>query len=171
MKQRVIAGLVYATSALCPLEFLDFLSGAEPSPHPMTAWARTFVVSTFTAAVLFAIGCVLLFLTLRWATICSLFASVLSLPFIFGAATTLRSENFTWAVLYRPETVTAVVTSIVSCIYSINSLRLSRRNDNDAVERGMNWKLFAAGCYFATMLFAANWRSIADWLFKLRYGS
>jgi hypothetical protein len=151
-RRKVVADLIYGTSALCIFGYASFLDGMEPPKG-------TFEYVLFVAAAIFVIACVLSFFTLGWAAVSALVATLLSSPIIYSGA-------FYWAhdlpgrINYYPDEVTAPFSSIVAGFYAIRQLWLSSRAGGLIAPRKRWWLLPAAFFYAVTMLAIANWHVI-----------
>jgi len=162
-KRRLVSAVVYATSTITVVGIVDFLYGAAPDVSRL-------VYLLIAGIALFGLACALSFFTPRWATICALCAAALLWPLLapeFGRMNWGR--NLGWLIRYEPDTPMAILSLLVSSIYSIRQLRFLRTG-TDSSERRMGWALLAAVLYGVATPAAANWRSIWDWCFKLRYG-
>ena len=164
-KRRVVAALLYATTTICLFGFVDFLYGAEP---PISHLVYLLIAGT----VLFGFACTLSLFVPKLATVCALCAAALSWVLLsseFGRMD--RGRNLVWLITYEPDTPAAILSLIVSSVYATLQFSFFLRTDDGPSERNVRWALPAAVLYALAMLAVANWRSIWDWCFRLRYGS
>ena len=164
-KQRLVAALIYATTAICLFGFVDSLYSAGPRTSHLV-----YILITGTA--LFGFACALSFFMPQWATVCALSAAALSWPLLslqFGSMGWGR--NLVWLTSYEPDTPIAILSLIVSSVYAICQLGLLLRSGTSLSLRKMRWSLPAAVLYAVVMATAANWPGIWGWCFKLRYGT
>ncbi len=163
--RRLVAALIYATTTICLFGFVDFLYGAGPRTSHLV-----YVLVAGTA--LFGFACALSFFIPQWATVCALSGAALSWPLLslqFGRMGWGR--NLVWLISYEPDTPTAILTLIVSSVYAICQLRLLLRTGGNLSEHKMRWALPATVLYAVVMSGAANWPTVWEWCFRLRYGS
>ncbi|MGA9758661.1 MAG: hypothetical protein WBQ51_09880 [Candidatus Sulfotelmatobacter sp.] len=163
-KRKIVAALIYGTSAFCVFFYFEFLDSMEPP-------RSDFEYVLLGAAAMFAIASVLSFFKSRWAAICALAAAILSSPLLYSARL-YWAHNIAWRLNYGPDELTARISLIVAVVYSIRQLWLSFRTGGGLIEpKSKWWVLPATTLYAITMLAIANWHGIWDWLFRLRYGS
>jgi hypothetical protein len=163
-ERRLVAALIYATTTVRLFGYGDFLYGAGPRTSHL---AHILIAGTS----LFGIACALSFFVPQWATVCALSAAALSWPLLslqFGRMGWGR--NLVWLISYEPDTPTAILSLIVSSVYAICQLRLLLRTGSDLRERKMRWALPATVLYAVAVSVIANWPTIWEWCFKLRYG-
>ena len=168
MKQKILSAVIYATAAFTLSQFFDSLYGAGPVTSHLglihVAIAGTILVAGASISSLFG---------RRVGIVCGLGGSILSWPYFaivipaipWGSVVSIFPYS-NWA-----ELLTAILALVVSSAYSLNQLRALHRGHDDLAGRNMGLKLAAALFYAAGMFVLTNWRSIWDWLFRLRYGN
>jgi hypothetical protein len=121
MKQRLLAAIVYLSTAVAQAVFFDGLYGAGPVTHHLTL-----VHSAIAGAILFAIACPLSLFMSRFGILCGLTASILSWPFFgillfatpWSSLVSLLVHSADWRDHY-----TAIVMLIISSACSVSGLR------------------------------------------------
>ncbi len=163
-KRKVVAALIYGTSAFCVFFYFEFLDSMEPP-------RSNFEYVLLGAAAIFAIAGVLSFFTMRWAAISALAAAILSSPLLYSARF-YWAHNVAWRLNYEPDDLTARISLIVAAVYAIRQLWLSFRTGGWLIEPMSRWWMLpGATLYAMTMLAIANWHGIWEWLFRLRYST
>lgn len=168
MRQKILAALIYATAAFTLVQFFDYLYAGEPPTDHLVLIYPAIAGTIFLAA-----ACILSLFTLRAGVVCGLSGSILSWPCFFVAITAIPWGSVVsifpysnWRFL-----LTAILALVVSSAYSVNRLRVLLRGRDDLEGRNMGLKIAVALSYTAGIFVLTNWRSIWDWLFRLRYGN
>ena len=130
MKQRIVPAILYATTALSLLGFIEAIYGAGP-----VLFHRGLVYCTIAGAILFGVAGVLAFLTKQLAIFFALIACALSwselYPVMFSP---LPWSDLVWFVRYRPDQSTAFLCLIASTVYSlVQLLRRSRQRSRKPI--------------------------------------
>ena len=168
MKRKILSAVIYATTAFALAQFFDGLFAGEAVTDQLRL---TYLAIAGT--ILFAAACIVSLFTLRIGVVCGLGGSILSWPYFaigmptipWGSVVSIFPYS-NWAFV-----LTAILGLVVSSAYSINQLRLFLRRGDDHRSRNMGLKLAVAFVYAAGIFALTNWRSIWDWLFRLRYGN
>jgi hypothetical protein len=166
MKRKIISAIVYAATSVALAGFFDALYGAGPVTRYLAL-----IHLAIAGTVLFAVACVLSLFTLRVGVVCGLAGSVLSWPYFAIQISTIPWGS-TVSILSHAnwqDVLTAILALVVSSVYSVNRLRLSLRGSTNSEDGKMRLKLVAALLYAAAVVGLATFRSIGDWLVKLRY--
>ena len=168
MKQKILSVVIYATTALALGQFFDALFAGEPVTDHLGL-----IYLAIAGTILSATACILSLFTLRVGVVCGLGGSILSWPCFAVAMPTIPWGSVVsifpysnWRFL-----LTSILALVVSSTYSVNRLRVQLRGREDLEGRNMGLKLVVALSYTAGIIVLTNWRSIWDWLFKLRYGN
>jgi hypothetical protein len=130
MKQRrLVAALIYATTAMCLFGLIDSFYGSGPRTSHL-------VYILIAGSALFGFACALSFFMPQWATVCALSAAALSWPILSLQLGHLGwGRRLVWLISYEPDRPTAVLSLIVSSVYAICPLGLLLRTDNSPSER------------------------------------
>ncbi len=168
MKQKILSAVIYATTALALAQFLDGLYAGEPITHH-----RALIHLAIAGTILFAAACILSLFTLRVGVVCGLAGGILSWPCFAVGMTAIpwRSVVSIFSYSNWSFVLTSILALVVSSAYSVNRLRVLLRSRNDRKERNMGLKLAAVLFYAAGIFVLTNWRSIWEYLYRLRYGS
>jgi hypothetical protein len=119
MKYRAILAAIYAITTLCLGSFLDYLYNGEPiTRHLGLIHAAT------VGAILFAVACVLSVFSLRLGIVCALVACILSWSYFCIQLSIIPWGDLIWFARYRPGTLAAILSLIVSSAYSVIMARL-----------------------------------------------
>jgi hypothetical protein len=123
MKQKVISAVIYAVTTLALAAFFDGLYGGESLTRHLV------LIHVATAgAVLFAVACVSCIFSPRFGIVCALAACILSWPFFSGNLfAILKVWRSLFSVVHYSnwgDSLAAVVTLIISSIYSLSRLPL-----------------------------------------------
>jgi hypothetical protein len=151
-----------------PRVFWEALYGAGPVTRYMGV-----IHLAITGTIVLAAACILSLFTLRLGAVFALAGSVLAWPYF-----AIQMPKIPWGsiVSVLPHAnwhyeLTTIVVLVVSTGYSANHLWLLRRGRDDLDGRKMGFELVAALLYAIGIFGLSNWRTIWDWLFRLRYGS
>lgn len=159
----LIAALIYATAAVCLLEYLDFRIGME---QPRSALKYPLMAGI----ALFAAASVLSFFKMRWATVCALMGVILSWPLPSLQLLAIFGRDSFWLLIYHPDVPTTAVSLLVASVYALFQRRLSLQSVGDTGGRKPAWALPTAVVYSVTMVSVANWPGIWDACLRFRYG-
>lgn len=167
MKQKILSGIIYATTALALAQFLDGLYAGEPITHHLGL-----IHLAIAGTILLAAACVLSLFTQRVGIVCGLAGAILAWPYFAVGITSIPWGSVVsifpysnWAFV-----LTSILALVVSSVYSANRLRVLLRGRSELEGRNMGVKLTAALFYAGGIFVLTNWRSIWDYLYRLRYG-
>jgi hypothetical protein len=168
MKRKILSVVVYATTTLALGVFWDALYGSGPVTRYLGV-----IHLAITGTIVLVAACILSLFALRLGVVFALAGSVLSWPYF-----AIQMPKIPWGsiVSVLPHAnwqyeLTAIVALVVSTSYSANQLRLLLHGRDDLDRRKIGFKLVAAVLYAISIFGLTYWRSIWDWLFRLRYGS
>lgn len=167
MKQRVLSAVIYATTAFALAQLFDAIFAGEP----VTAYLGVIYLA-IAGTILFAAACFLSLFAMRVGVVFGLGGCILAWPWLALAISTVPWARVIsiFPVSNWPEVLTTILALVVANAYSLNRLRLLLRRRNDLEGRNVGLKLAVALSYAAGIFVLTNWRSIWDWLFRLRYG-
>jgi hypothetical protein len=165
MRQRSISAAIYAITALGIGGYIDAAHGG----NPVTQLPGRIVAATIGVA-LFAVACVLVLFLRRVGVLLASVAAILSWPAFAVELAAIWSDP-SGIVRYQPDTAAAMVTMCVASVYLMTQSRSLLRCCGECDGRNMRLKLLGVLLYAAAVLGFANWRSVWEWLFRLRYGS
>jgi hypothetical protein len=168
VKRKILSGAIYATTAFALAQFFDALYAGEPVTDHLGL-----IYLAIAGTILFAAACILSLFTVRVGVVCGLGGGVLSWPAFAIAIPTIPWGSVVSIFPYAnwPFLLTAILALVVSSVYSVNRLRVLVRGRDDLEEPYMGLKLAVALSYSMGIFVLTNWRSIWDWLFRLRYGN
>jgi hypothetical protein len=167
VRRKIITALVYAATAFAFAIYFDSLYGAGPVTHGL--W---FIDLAFVGMVLFAVACILSFFALRIGLVCAGAGGLLSWPAFAFAMFKIPWGRIVSILPYSNwlDLLMAIVTLIVSSIYSVSQTPSLFRGREEVQSRNLGLRLVAALAYAAGVFFVGNWRGTWDWLFRLHYG-
>jgi heme exporter protein D len=167
MRRKIITALVYASTAFAFAMYFDSLYGAGPVTHGL--W---FINLATVGMALFAAACILSFFALRTGFVCAAAGGLLSWPAFAVAMFKIPWGRIVSILPYSNwlDLSMAIVTLIVSSVYSVSQARSLFRGREEVQSRNSGLRLVAALAYAVGVFFAAYWRGIWDWFFRLRYG-
>ena len=119
MAQKLLAALVYGVTGVSFGSFFEALYAGEP-----IAFHLTLIHLATAGAVLFAVACFVCLFSLRLGGVLGVFARLFSWPFLGIELAAFPWRNLIWAVHYRPETLSALVTLTLSSICSMARISL-----------------------------------------------
>jgi hypothetical protein len=165
VRRNAISAVVYAATAYSLAEFLDGLYGMGPFTGPVKL-----IYLAIAGTVLFFLACILSLFTWRVGAFCAVVGSAFSWPLFALPIQMIRWRRVLSILSYSnwSDLLVAIFALGVSTVYSAIQMRRPLRRTG---ERRMVTKLALALIYDAGILVSMNWRGIADWLFRLRYGS
>ena len=168
MKRKAIPALLYLTTAFAFAMYFDSLYGAGPVARGL--W---FLKLATVGMVLFASACILSFLSLRVGLLSASAAALLSWPAFAIAVFKIPWTSIISILPYSNwlDLLIAIVTLVVSSVYSVRQAVLLFRGRTGTEMRNIGLRLVAAVLYALGVAVVAYWRGIWDWLFRLRYGS
>ena len=168
MKQKILSAVIYATTALALAQFLDDLYAGEPVTDHLGL-----IYLAIAGTILFAAACILSLFTLRVGVVCGLGGGILSWPVFAIAIPRIPWGSVVSIFPYSNwrYVLTAILALVVSSAYTVNRLRVLLRGRNDLEGRNMGLKLAGTLFYAAGIFVLTHWRSIWEWLFRLRYGN
>jgi hypothetical protein len=167
VRRKIITALVYAATAFAFAMYLDSIYGAGPVTHGL--W---FIDLATVGMVLFAVACILSFFALRIGLVCAVAGGVLSWPAFAFAMFKIPWGRIVSILPYSNwlDLLMAIVTLIVSSIYSVSQAPSLFRGREEVQSRNLGLRLVAALAYAVGIFFVAYWHGIWDWLFRLHYG-
>lgn len=169
VKRKFITALVYAATAFAFAIYFDGLWGAVAVRRDL--WL---IDTAIVGMALFAAACILSFFALRIGLVCAVAGALLSGPFFAAAVFTIPWGSIRVSILpysVWPDLLMVIGTLIVSSVYSVTQAVSLFRGRKEVRSRSTGFRLVAALVYTAGVFFVAYWRSIWDWLFRLRYGT
>ena len=118
---RVFRIFLYGITAFCLGAYLEFVGGS--AAKPIIHFRAPFYLA-LGAILLFVIACGLAIIGIRYAQICALIGSIMTWPQLALALSTLAWwSDPTWFVRYRAETLAALISVLITTIYSGYSMR------------------------------------------------
>lgn len=168
MKRRIISAVVYAATFLALAGFFDSLYGAGPVTGYLAA-----IHLALAGTVLLAAASISSFFAPRVGVVCGAAGSVLAWPCFAAVMPTIPWPSIFSILPYSnwQDLLTAILALTVSSIYSVTRLRWLLSDRANWEERNLNLKLAGTLLYAVVIVGEAAWRSIWDWLFRLRYGN
>lgn len=168
MKRKAIPALLYLTTAFAFAMYFDSLYGAGPVARDL--W---FLRLATVGMVLFASACILSFFWLRVGLLTAAAAALLSWPAFAIAVFEIPWTSIISILPYSNwlDLLNAIVTLMVSSVYSLKQAVLLFRGRTSTDTRNLGLRVFAVVVYALVVVVVTYWRGIWDWLFRLRYGS